>query len=237
QQGRRPARRRRRGAARSAAGGDRRALSGAGAATRQAQRARLRGAYPGTACRDQGRDARGHGATDVGQFLRSVRQGAASAGLSGTLGMSITVTILGCGSSGGVPRIPDDWGACDRSNPRNRRRRCSILATRTGGKGTTAILVDTSPDLREQLIDARIGWLDSVFITHEHADHIHGIDDLRMVAMNGRRRVPVYAARQTMELLHTRFEYCFRTPAGSEYPPILDGAILEPSRPVTVDGP
>ena len=151
--------------------------------------------------------------------------------------MTLTVTILGCGSSGGVPRIPDDWGACDRSNPRNRRRRCSILVTRAGGDGATNVLVDASPDMREQLIDARTGWLDGVLITHDHADHIHGIDDLRMVAMNGRRRVMVHANRPTMATLHTRFAYCFQTPPGSEYPPILDGAILKPARPVTVDGP
>jgi phosphoribosyl 1,2-cyclic phosphate phosphodiesterase len=150
--------------------------------------------------------------------------------------MTLTITILGCGSSGGVPRIPDDWGACDRTNPRNRRRRCSILVTREGRDGATNVLVDTSPDMREQLIDARTGWLDGVLITHDHADHIHGIDDLRMVAMNGRQRVRVHATQQTMAILHTRFDYCFQTPPGSEYPPILDGAILKPARPVTIDG-
>lgn len=150
--------------------------------------------------------------------------------------MTFEITILGCGSSGGVPRIPDIWGACDPANPRNRRRRCSILATRQGGGGATNVLVDTSPDMREQLIGARTGWLDGVLYTHEHADHIHGIDDLRMIALNGRRRVTVHASQQTMAHLHSRFDYCFQTPPGSEYPPILDGAILKPGRPVTIEG-
>ena len=93
--------------------------------------------------------------------------------------MTASFTILGSGSSGGVPRPALGWGACDPSNPRNRRRRTSLLVERRNGAGVTRVLVDTSPDLREQLLDAEVDWLDAVLFTHEHADHTHGIDDLR----------------------------------------------------------
>jgi phosphoribosyl 1,2-cyclic phosphate phosphodiesterase len=136
--------------------------------------------------------------------------------------MTLKVTILGCGTSGGVPRVGNIWGACDPSNPKNRRRRCSLLVQRGRGEQQTTVLVDTSPDLREQLLDARVGWLDGVLYTHDHADHTHGIDDLRMVAYNGRRRVAVYHDEATGNLLKQRFAYCFETPAGSEYPAVLE---------------
>ena len=134
----------------------------------------------------------------------------------------LTVRILGCGSSGGVPRIGGpggrgEWGACDPANPKNRRRRCSILVKR----GETAVLVDTSPDMREQLIDAGQGRLDAVLLTHEHADQLHGIDDLRMVAMVNKGRVPVHGSQETMAGVMAKFGYCFSTPPGSDYPPIL----------------
>lgn len=151
--------------------------------------------------------------------------------------MSLTVTILGCGSSGGVPRIGSGWGACDPKNPRNRRRRCSILVERTGPGGTTAVLVDTSPDLRDQLLDAGVTRLDAVLYSHDHADHTHGIDDLRPLVIHMRRRIPAYADAATSRILHERFGYCFKTPPGSEYPPILDEHRLEIGRPVTVEGP
>ncbi len=156
--------------------------------------------------------------------------------------MTLAVTILGCGSSGGVPRIggPDgagDWGACDRYNPKNRRRRCSILVRQTSGAGTTQVLVDTAPDMREQLIAARVGTLDGVLITHDHADQLHGLDDLRMVALNMRRRVDVYADAATFEGVLARFGYCFVQPAGSDYPPILNAIqIAEPFVPFAVEG-
>ena len=106
----------------------------------------------------------------------------------------ITARVLGCGSSGGVPRIGNVWGACDPDNPKNRRRRCSLLieGRRASGEGMTRIIIDTGCDLREQLLDAEIGTVDAVLYTHAHADHIHGIDDLRMLAMNANNRVPVY---------------------------------------------
>ncbi len=124
--------------------------------------------------------------------------------------MSLKVTILGCGTSGGVPRIGNEWGACDPNNPKNRRRRCALLVEREGAEGTTRVLVDTPPDLREQLIDAGVGLLDGVLYTHEHADHCHGIDDLRIVAYNGRRRVDVYFDAATGKLLRERLPIASR---------------------------
>ncbi|WP_342110619.1 MBL fold metallo-hydrolase [Methylobacterium sp. SI9] len=135
---------------------------------------------------------------------------------------SLTLRILGCGSSGGVPRVGSGWGACDPEDPRNRRRRCSILVERVSGAGRTTLLVDTSPDLREQLLDADVRRLDAVLYTHAHADHTHGIDDLRPLVIAMRGRIPVYADALTRSLLTARFGYCFETPPGSAYPPILD---------------
>src|SRR5271165_732119 len=107
--------------------------------------------------------------------------------------MTLSITILGCGSSGGVPRPALGWGACDPKNPKNRRRRCSLLVERRSREGgCTRVLVDTSPDLREQLLDADVDWLDAVLITHEHADHTHGIDDLRALFLKQRQLIDVY---------------------------------------------
>ncbi|MEO1311730.1 MAG: MBL fold metallo-hydrolase, partial [Pseudomonadota bacterium] len=140
--------------------------------------------------------------------------------------------VLGCGSSGGVPRIggPEgggDWGACDPENPKNRRRRCSMLfeVSRDDAfarDAVTAVLVDTAPDLREQLIEARVKRLDAVLITHDHADQTHGVDDLRVVAMQMKARVPVYVDGHTAPDFVERFAYCFRQKPGSLYPPILE---------------
>ncbi|HEX3675497.1 MAG TPA: MBL fold metallo-hydrolase [Rhizomicrobium sp.] len=155
---------------------------------------------------------------------------------------TLDVTILGCGSSSGVPRVggPDgagDWGACDPANPKNRRRRCSILARRKSAGGETAVLVDTAPDLREQLLSARCGRIDAALITHDHADQTHGLDDLRAVAYGMRRRVDLYGDRATLEGLRHKFGYCFETPPGSGYPPILTAReIPEPFADSAVDG-
>ena len=149
---------------------------------------------------------------------------------------SLTLTILGCGSSGGVPRVGYGWGACDPAEPRNRRRRCSILVEGEGGEGITALLVDTSPDLREQLLAAEVRRLDAVLFTHAHADHTHGIDDVRPLVIHMRRRIPVYADAETRALLEMRFGYCFATPPGSQYPPILDMNDLRAGEPVSIDG-
>jgi phosphoribosyl 1,2-cyclic phosphate phosphodiesterase len=150
--------------------------------------------------------------------------------------MSLRVTILGCGSSGGVPRPALGWGRCDPGNPKNRRRRTSLLVERRNASGTTRVLIDTPPDLREQLLDADVDWLDAVLFTHAHADHIHGIDDLRALFIKQRRRVDVYLDEPTAKLLHLRFGYCFRSPPGSEYPPILTDHRLEAGRAVTING-
>jgi phosphoribosyl 1,2-cyclic phosphate phosphodiesterase len=145
-------------------------------------------------------------------------------------------TILGCGSSGGVPRVASGWGACDPANPRNRRRRCSLLVERSGADGTTSLLIDTSPDLREQLIDAQVKHLDAVLISHDHADHTHGIDDLRPLVIAMRRVIDIHADDITSLTLEDRFGYIFHSPEGSEYPPIARLHQLEPSRPVSIEG-
>jgi len=150
--------------------------------------------------------------------------------------MSVTFTILGCGSSAGVPRLASGWGACDPKNPKNRRRRCSMLVERTGGEGQTRVLVDTSPDLREQLLEADVDWIDGVLITHEHADHTHGIDDLRPLVVHHRRRIDVYLDDVTASALRLKFGYCFETPPGSSYPPILNARPMQVGKPVTVEG-
>ncbi|AHM04450.1 Metal-dependent hydrolase of the beta-lactamase superfamily I, PhnP protein [Roseibacterium elongatum DSM 19469] len=144
-------------------------------------------------------------------------------------------TILGCGSSGGVPRLGGHWGDCDPEEPRNTRRRCSLLVERAGEDGTTAVLIDTSPDLRAQLLDAGIGRLDGVVYTHAHADHVHGLDDLRMIVFNMRQRLPVWADGATQNDLLNRFGYAFVQPAGSAYPPILD--LNSITGDVVIDGP
>lgn len=131
--------------------------------------------------------------------------------------------ILGCASSPGVPRIGNDWGQCDPRNPKNRRRRASLLVTRHaehGGK--TRVLVDTGPDIREQMLDAEVDWVDGIAYTHGHADHTHGIDDLRSFVLNRKRMVDVYLDQPTSERLRESFGYVFETPAGSYYPPILN---------------
>lgn len=143
-------------------------------------------------------------------------------------------TILGCGSSGGVPRLGGHWGDCDPENPRNARRRCSLLVEKEGEDGTTSVLIDTSPDLRAQLLDAGIGRLDAVLYTHGHADHVHGLDDLRMIVFNMRTRLPVYADGPTTNDLLSRFGYAFVQPPGSAYPPILDIHSIDGD--VTIDG-
>jgi phosphoribosyl 1,2-cyclic phosphate phosphodiesterase len=150
--------------------------------------------------------------------------------------MTLTLTILGCGSSAGVPRPALGWGACDPANPRNRRRRCSLLVERTAPHGTTRILIDTSPDLREQLIDAEVDHLDAVFLTHEHADQTHGIDDLRSVVLHQRRRISVYLNQSTAKDIIHRFSYCFISPAGSDYPPILTQHAIEGGESRSIDG-
>jgi phosphoribosyl 1,2-cyclic phosphate phosphodiesterase len=151
--------------------------------------------------------------------------------------MTTTLTILGCGSSGGVPRIGGDWGLCDPANPKNRRRRCSIMLEKAGTSVTTRVLIDTSPDLREQMLSANVGEIDGVWFTHEHADHTHGIDELRGFYLRQRRLVPIWADAPTIVMLQNRFSYCFQTLAGSSYPPILLPNLIEAGREVATAGP
>jgi phosphoribosyl 1,2-cyclic phosphate phosphodiesterase len=148
----------------------------------------------------------------------------------------LKVTVLGCGSSPGVPRIGNDWGACDPNEPKNRRLRCSILVERVDRGGVTRLLVDTGPDVRAQLLTAGVNSLDGVVYTHSHADHTHGIDDLRAFWQNTGRLVDVYADAETMERLKTAFGYCFATAPGGSYPPILKHHPIAAGRPITIDG-
>ena len=146
-------------------------------------------------------------------------------------------TLLGTASSTGVPRIGPNWGKCDPDNPKNRRRRCALLVERRGPRGRTRVLVDTPPDLREQLLDARIGVLEAVLYTHDHADHTHGIDDLRGIYFNTKQRVPIWADAVTRQTLESRFAYCFTQRPGSSYPAILEANDIVPPEPVRIDGP
>lgn len=150
--------------------------------------------------------------------------------------MTRKITILGSGSSAGVPRIGNDWGQCDPAEPKNRRRRCSALVSQSGPAGETRVLIDTSPDLREQILSTGIGDIDAILYTHEHADHTHGIDDLRAFFLIKRKRVEIWADDVTGRMLTTRFAYCFYAAPGSDYPPILNLNAMEAGTPVSIEG-
>jgi len=151
--------------------------------------------------------------------------------------MSLRITILGCGSSGGVPRIgKDGWGACDPLEPKNRRRRCSILVQRFSGDALTSLLVDMSPDLRMQLLDAGLERLDGIVLTHSHADHIHGIDDVRPLVLQMRKKLELFMDEATSKIANRAFSYIFQTPEGSLYPPLLSEQRLYPGTICTIDG-
>jgi phosphoribosyl 1,2-cyclic phosphate phosphodiesterase len=128
----------------------------------------------------------------------------------------VKVRVLGCGTSTGVPKIGTGWGECDPNEPRNRRLRSSILIESGGER----MLVDCGPDLRQQMLDADIGSIDSVLITHDHADHVHGIDDLRPLAQALKKPIPIFARPQVAEQLRQRFAYAF-VQAGF-YPPVAE---------------
>ena len=151
----------------------------------------------------------------------------------------LEITILGCGSSGGVPRADGEWGACDPAEPRNRRSRCSLMARRkseTGQGDETTLLIDTSPDLRLQTAAAGARRIDAVLYTHDHADQAHGIDDLRAFFIRARRRIPCFADAATSATLLRRFDYCFAQQGG--YPAIADLHPLPPwGAAWAVDGP
>lgn len=150
---------------------------------------------------------------------------------------TLRFTILGCGSSPGTPRPNGDWGACDPANPKNRRMRAAALVERIKPSGEkTVVVIDTGPDFRSQMLLADVKTIDAVVYTHPHADHIHGIDDLRTYVIEQRRRMPIYADSQTTARLMEAFGYCFETPPGSNYPPILRGNLIVQNMPVVVGG-
>ncbi len=134
---------------------------------------------------------------------------------------SLRFTLLGTGSSGGVPRVGNDWGACDPSEPKNRRLRCSaLIEILEGDVPIKRVLIDTSPDLREQLLSQSIDCLDAILFTHDHADQTHGIDDVRALVLRNRKWVPVYMDKATRSSLTRKFNYIFK--GQGDYPPILD---------------
>ena len=135
----------------------------------------------------------------------------------------IKLTLLGTGSSGGVPRVGGDWGVCDPAEPKNRRRRCSALVEVWGAdapENKTIILIDTSPDMREQLLDADVTRLDAILFSHDHADQTHGIDDVRALAIRNRKQIKGYMDHATHGSLFPKFRYVFDGQGG--YPPIID---------------
>ena len=159
--------------------------------------------------------------------------------MSNSTNGALEITILGCGSSGGVPRADGDWGACDANDPRNRRSRCSMLARRISDEAATqgtTVLIDTSPDFQSQAVAAGVKRIDAVMFTHDHADQTHGIDDLRAFAIRARRRTPCHMDAATHATLLRRFGYIFR--GEGAYPPICeDHLIPEHGQAWSVDGP
>lgn len=146
-------------------------------------------------------------------------------------------TLLGTGSSGGVPRVGNQWGACDPSNSRNRRRRCAVLVESIKPEGDkTSVLIDTGADLREQLLSAEVEHLDGVLITHSHADHIFGMDDLRQLAIKMRSSIPVYMDTATTEMVTQSFGYCFHRAPGSSYPAFCTLGHIEHGQPTLIEG-
>ena len=152
--------------------------------------------------------------------------------MSGTL----EFTILGCGSSGGVPRADGDWGDCDPAEPKNFRLRCSMLVRRLGEGEPTTLLVDASPELRIQTSRAGVTRLDAILLTHDHADQVHGLDDVRAFALRQRARLPCWMDAATTETVHRRFGYIFKSEGG--YPAICDAhPIPAHGTPWQVEGP
>ena len=147
----------------------------------------------------------------------------------------ILFTVLGCGASGGVPRLGNNWGACDRKNIKNHRLRCSLLVEKKINSKKTVALIDTGPDMRQQLLKAKVENLDGIIYTHSHADHVHGIDDLRMLVYKRRARLPAYADETTSKRLKEGFGYIFNQPKGSNYPAILD--LKKLNKPTKINGP
>ncbi|MEE2953491.1 MAG: MBL fold metallo-hydrolase [Pseudomonadota bacterium] len=149
----------------------------------------------------------------------------------------LRLTILGCSSSPGVPRIHGDWGACDPNNPKNRRTRTAALIERISARGRTVVAIDCGPDFRQQMLAAKVKRLDAIMLTHAHADHIHGIDDMRSFAQSQGAQIPVYAETETFGRVFEAFAYVFRTPKGSDYPPIARHIEIEAGQRFAIDGP
>jgi phosphoribosyl 1,2-cyclic phosphate phosphodiesterase len=151
--------------------------------------------------------------------------------------MSLVITILGSGSSGGVPRVGQGWGACDPKNPKNRRRRCSILVERETNGAKTQVLIDMSPDLRAQLLDCGVKRLDAILLTHSHADHTNGMDEVRPLVHLAKRRIDLYMDEATAAVVRRHFDYIFETPEGSYYPALLTEKRLEFGTTCGIEGP
>lgn len=154
---------------------------------------------------------------------------------------SLTLTLMGTGSSGGVPRVGNVWGNCDPDEPRNRRRRCSVLIQRARASGTelskTTVVIDTGADLREQLLSADVRSIEGVVLTHSHADHIFGLDDLRQMAINLHRPIDVWLDSPTRVQVMAAFGYCFHQAPGSSYPAFCTEQVLAPCESFEIDGP
>jgi len=154
---------------------------------------------------------------------------------------SLTLTLMGTGSSGGVPRVGNVWGNCDPQEPRNRRRRCSLLVERAQASVNdqikTTVVIDTGADLREQLLSFDVRSIEAVVLTHSHADHIFGLDDLRQMAINLRRPIDVWIDSPTRVQVMAAFGYCFHQAQGSSYPAFCTEKTLTPCQSFDIDGP
>jgi phosphoribosyl 1,2-cyclic phosphate phosphodiesterase len=145
-------------------------------------------------------------------------------------------TLLGTGSSGGVPRVGNQWGNCDPDNPKNRRRRCALLVESFSELGTTSVLIDAGADLREQLLSAGVNHLDGVLLTHAHADHIFGLDDLRQLALMMKIPIPVHMDAGTSKIVMPAFGYIFNQAPGSSYPAFCTHVEIQHEKITTIRG-
>ncbi|MFK7855092.1 MAG: MBL fold metallo-hydrolase [Granulosicoccus sp.] len=149
----------------------------------------------------------------------------------------LVFTLLGTGSSGGVPRVGNDWGKCDPNNPKNRRRRCAMLVERSRSDGMkTTVMIDAGADLREQLLAADVKLLDALLLTHSHADHIFGLDDVRQLAITHKSSIDVYMDEFTSSIVMSAFGYCFNQAVGSSYPAFCTEHRIEHHQAICLEG-